>query len=150
DAFSARVSAVRLFMAAQRAADRRRAQAAVAVDGRHRRLRAPALASPRGLLHVNGAGNRSTRRHADAPSRRLSDRGRETDEGSLMEDTHVHALDYVSALRRRKWWLIAPIAASVVIGLALVKFLPKEYTSTATLGVMAPIVSPNLVNQSTA
>ena len=66
-----------------------------------------------------------------------------------MEETHVHALDYVSVVRRRKWWLIAPIVLSIFVGLALVRFLPKEYTSTATLGVAAPIVSPNLVNQTT-
>jgi len=38
---------------------------------------------------------------------------------------------------------------SVFVGLALVRFLPKEYRSTTTLGVAAPIVSPNLVNQTT-
>ena len=65
-----------------------------------------------------------------------------------MEETHVHALDYVSVVRRRKWWLIVPIALSIIVGLLLVRFLPKEYTSTATLGVAAPIVSPSLVNQS--
>jgi uncharacterized protein involved in exopolysaccharide biosynthesis len=64
-----------------------------------------------------------------------------------MEDTRAHALDYVSVVRRRKWWLMVPIALSVVVGLALVRFLPKEYRSTTTLGVAAPIVSPNLVNQ---
>ena len=64
-----------------------------------------------------------------------------------MEETHVHALDYVSVVGRRKWWLIVPIALSILVGLLLVRFLPKEYTSTATLGVAAPIVSPNLVNQ---
>jgi len=66
-----------------------------------------------------------------------------------MEETHVHALDYVSVVRRRKWWLVVPIALSILVGLLLVRFLPKEYTSTSTLGVAAPIVSPNLVNQST-
>ena len=64
-----------------------------------------------------------------------------------MEDTHVHALDYLSVFNRRKWWLIVPIVASVFIGAALVRFLPKEYRSSATLGVDAPSVSPNLVNQ---
>jgi polysaccharide chain length determinant protein (PEP-CTERM system associated) len=65
-----------------------------------------------------------------------------------MEDTnHVHALDYVSVVRRRKWWLAAPIVGSLVIGLALVKWLPKEYRSAATLGVTAPMVSPSLLNQ---
>jgi polysaccharide chain length determinant protein (PEP-CTERM system associated) len=37
---------------------------------------------------------------------------------------------------------------SVVVGLALVRYLPKQYKSSATLGVAAPIISPNLVNQS--
>jgi polysaccharide chain length determinant protein (PEP-CTERM system associated) len=68
-----------------------------------------------------------------------------------MEDTHAHAhaLDYMSAVRRRKWWLIVPVALSVLVGLALVRFLPKEYQSTTTLGVAASMVSPNLVNQAT-
>lgn len=65
-----------------------------------------------------------------------------------MEEPHVHALDYLSVLRRRKWWLVVPIALSVVVGLLLVKYLPKEYKSTATIGVSAPFVSPTLVNQS--
>jgi polysaccharide chain length determinant protein (PEP-CTERM system associated) len=64
-----------------------------------------------------------------------------------MEDTHVHALDYLSVINRRKWWLVVPIVASVVVGAALVRFLPKEYRSSATLGVDTPSVSPNLVNQ---
>ena len=62
-----------------------------------------------------------------------------------MEDTHVHALDYVSVLRRRKWWLIVPIAASIVVGAPLVQFLPKRIPATTTLAVVAPGVSPNLV-----
>jgi polysaccharide biosynthesis transport protein len=65
-----------------------------------------------------------------------------------MEDAHVHALDYLSVFRRRKWWLVAPIVASVGVGVALLRWLPKEYKGTATLGVIAPGVSPNLVGQS--
>jgi polysaccharide chain length determinant protein (PEP-CTERM system associated) len=65
-----------------------------------------------------------------------------------MEDTHVHALDYLSVLRRRKWWLIVPIIASIGVGLALVSFLPKQYKSSATIAVVAPGVSPNLVGPS--
>jgi polysaccharide chain length determinant protein (PEP-CTERM system associated) len=64
-----------------------------------------------------------------------------------MENTHVHALDYLSVFNRRKWWLIAPILISIVVGLLLVKLLPKVYRSSATLGVSAPAVSPNFVNQ---
>lgn len=65
-----------------------------------------------------------------------------------MEDTHVHALDYLSVLRRRKWWTIAPIAASIVVGVLLVRYLPKQYRSSATVAVVAPGVSTNLVGQS--
>jgi succinoglycan biosynthesis transport protein ExoP len=65
-----------------------------------------------------------------------------------MEETpRVHALDYLNIVRRRKWWLIVPVVASVLIGLLLVKVLPKEYRSTATLAVAAPVVSPNIVGQ---
>src|SRR5438132_4857315 len=64
-----------------------------------------------------------------------------------MEETRVHALDYLSVVRRRKRWLIVPIVSSVLVGLALVRFLPKEYRSSATLGVSAPDVSPALVSQ---
>lgn len=67
-----------------------------------------------------------------------------------MDQSQVHALDYVSMFSRRKWWLITPVLLSVAVGLALVRYLPKEYKSSATLGVAAPIVSPNLVSQSTA
>jgi succinoglycan biosynthesis transport protein ExoP len=64
-----------------------------------------------------------------------------------MEDTHVHALDYLSVFQRRKWWLLMPIILSIVVGAALVRFLPKEYRSSTTLGVDAPSVSPSLVSQ---
>jgi protein tyrosine kinase modulator len=64
-----------------------------------------------------------------------------------MEDAHVHALDYMSVFGRRKWWLIVPIVASVGVGVALVRWLPKEYKGTVTLGVIAPGVSPSLVGQ---
>src|SRR5262252_6028330 len=66
-----------------------------------------------------------------------------------MEETPVHALDYLSVFRRRKWWLILPIVASIGIGAALVRFLPKQYRASATLAVTAPGVSTNLVNQNT-
>jgi polysaccharide chain length determinant protein (PEP-CTERM system associated) len=63
-----------------------------------------------------------------------------------MEETRVHALDYLKVFQRRKWWFIAPVLASIVVGLLLVRFLPKEYRASATLAVSAPVVSPNLVN----
>jgi polysaccharide chain length determinant protein (PEP-CTERM system associated) len=65
-----------------------------------------------------------------------------------MEEIQIHALDYISVLQRRKWWLVVPAVLSVFVGLLLVRFLPKEYKSTTTLGVSAPVVSPTLVNPS--
>ena len=55
----------------------------------------------------------------------IPDHHRQTDEDPLMEDTHVHALDYLSVLRRRKWWLIVPIVASIGVG-AGARALPAE------------------------
>ena len=65
-------------------------------------------------------------------------------------DNTSRSLDYVAALRRRRWWLIMPVIAGVAIGAALLSFLPKQYQAQATLGVLAPAVSPALVNQSAA
>lgn len=64
-----------------------------------------------------------------------------------MEETHVHALDYLSVFRRRKWWLVAPILASIAVGAALVKYLPKLYRSSATVSLIASGVSTTLVGQ---
>jgi succinoglycan biosynthesis transport protein ExoP len=66
-----------------------------------------------------------------------------------MEETRVHALDYLKVFQRRKWWFIVPVVVSIAVGALLVKFLPKQFTSSATLAVSAPAVSPNLVNPST-
>lgn len=63
-----------------------------------------------------------------------------------MENT-THSIDYVAALRRRKWWLIVPLVLALAIGVAVLQFLPKRYQAEATLGVTAPSVSPTLVNQ---
>jgi polysaccharide chain length determinant protein (PEP-CTERM system associated) len=63
----------------------------------------------------------------------------------MIEERSVHPLDYVSALRRRKWWLIVPVAASIPIGALLVLLLPRIYLSQATIGVAAPTLSPELL-----
>ena len=62
-------------------------------------------------------------------------------------DNTSHSLDYAAAIRRRRWWLIVPIIGSVVVGALLLMILPKQYQAEATLGVLAPAVSPSLVNQ---
>ena len=65
-----------------------------------------------------------------------------------MEDSHVHALDYLSVFRRRKWWLVVPIVASIAVGALLVRYLPKLYRASATVAVAASGVSTSLVGQS--
>lgn len=66
-----------------------------------------------------------------------------------MENTKFSPLDYVSVIRRRRWWLATPIALSIVVGWLLVTYLPKEYRSTATLGVTGATISPTIVGQPT-
>ncbi len=63
-----------------------------------------------------------------------------------MENTPAfHPLDYVSVLRRRLWWLTVPLVLAVVVGAALVTWLPRTYESTATVGVALPTMSAELV-----
>lgn len=62
-----------------------------------------------------------------------------------MEERAFHPLDYLSVVRRRKWWLIVPVALSLVAGILLAVFWPKEYVSEAKIGVVAPTLSPELL-----
>jgi succinoglycan biosynthesis transport protein ExoP len=62
-----------------------------------------------------------------------------------MEERAFHPLDYVSVVRRRKWWFIVPLAVCIVGGALLVMILPKEYKSEAEIGIAAPTLSPELL-----
>lgn len=62
-----------------------------------------------------------------------------------MEETRFHPLDYVAVIRRRKWWFIAPLALSIVIGSALALFLPRQYKSEAEIGVAESTLSEELL-----
>ena len=42
-----------------------------------------------------------------------------------MDERAFHPLDYLSVLRRRKWWLIAPVALGIVVGALLAAFWPQ-------------------------
>jgi succinoglycan biosynthesis transport protein ExoP len=65
-----------------------------------------------------------------------------------MENTPAfHPLDYVSVVRRRIWWLITPLVIAVIVGAALMAWLPREYQGTATIGVSLPGVSGPLLSQ---
>lgn len=62
-----------------------------------------------------------------------------------MEERSFHPLDYVSVLKRRKWWLVTPIIASVVVGALAALFWPREYESRASIAVEAPSLSKDLL-----
>jgi polysaccharide chain length determinant protein (PEP-CTERM system associated) len=66
-----------------------------------------------------------------------------------MDSTPFSPLDYFSIIRRRRWTWVTPILASVLVGWILVKYLPREYRSSTTIGVTAALVSPNLISQTT-
>lgn len=60
----------------------------------------------------------------------------------------VHPLDYLSVLRRRKWWLIVPLVLAVIAGATLATFLPRKYKSTATLGISLPSMGGQVLSES--
>ena len=62
-----------------------------------------------------------------------------------MDEPRFHPLDYVSVIRRRKWWFIVPLSVSVLTGALLALFLPREYQAWAEIGVAAPTLSPELL-----
>lgn len=62
-----------------------------------------------------------------------------------MEERAFHPLDYLSVVRRRKWWLIAPVALGVLAGVLLAALWPKEYISEAKIGILAPTLSAELL-----
>jgi polysaccharide chain length determinant protein (PEP-CTERM system associated) len=63
-----------------------------------------------------------------------------------MENTPAfHPLDYVSVLRRRIWWLVTPLVLALIVGAALVMWLPRTYKTSATIGVSSPSVTASLV-----
>ena len=64
-----------------------------------------------------------------------------------MDTPTFHPLDYVSVLRRRMWWFIVPVVIAIFAAVALVMWLPREYKTTATLGVSLPSMSPELLKQ---
>ena len=65
-----------------------------------------------------------------------------------MSESKFHPLDYVSLIRRRKWWMIVPLAVVLAGTLALSLLLPRVYRSHATLAVSSPKVTADLVSPS--
>lgn len=53
-------------------------------------------------------------------------------------------VDYLAVVKRRRWSMLVPLVLSLVVGGLLVRFLPREYVSSATLAVTSASVSGNL------
>jgi polysaccharide biosynthesis transport protein len=66
----------------------------------------------------------------------------------MMDEPRLHPLDYLSVVRRRKWWLAVPLVAALAIGLVLALVLPREFLSSTTIGVTSPSVSPDIAKVS--
>jgi polysaccharide biosynthesis transport protein len=66
-----------------------------------------------------------------------------------MTQRTMHPLEYLVIVKRRKWWVIAPFLLCVVGGLALALLLPATFRSSATIGVQAAAVTPDLVARGT-
>jgi succinoglycan biosynthesis transport protein ExoP len=65
-----------------------------------------------------------------------------------MENTPAfHPLDYISVVRRRMWWLIVPLVLAAAVGAALITWLPRQYRTSATLGVSLPAVTSQLLTE---
>src|SRR5687768_17321126 len=62
-----------------------------------------------------------------------------------MEERRFHPLDYLSVLKRRKFWFIVPLLVCVLVGGALAMLLPREYKSQAEIGIADPTLSPELL-----
>ena len=62
-----------------------------------------------------------------------------------MEERSLHLFDYLAVVKRRRWYLILPVVAGVVIGGLLALTLPREYQSSTTLAVTSPSMSSELV-----
>jgi polysaccharide chain length determinant protein (PEP-CTERM system associated) len=67
-----------------------------------------------------------------------------------MEERSMHLYDYLAVVRRRRWWLAVPIAIGLLVGIALVLTLPREYQSFTTLAVTTPNMTTDLVKSSPA
>lgn len=67
-----------------------------------------------------------------------------------MENSRFHPLDYLSVVKRRRWWLIIPAAVAILVGVILALALPRQYLSSATVGITTPTVSPDIAKVGTA
>jgi polysaccharide biosynthesis transport protein len=64
-----------------------------------------------------------------------------------MTQRSMHPLEYLTILKRRKWWLIAPFVVCAAAGVALALLLPETFRSSATIAVQTAAVTPELVGR---
>jgi polysaccharide chain length determinant protein (PEP-CTERM system associated) len=57
-----------------------------------------------------------------------------------------HPLDYMSMVRRRIWWLVVPVVLALIVGAGLITYLPRQFESTATIGISLPDMGSQVVS----
>jgi polysaccharide chain length determinant protein (PEP-CTERM system associated) len=62
-----------------------------------------------------------------------------------MNERTLHPVDYLLMLKRRRGWFLVTFGVCAVAGIALALLLPPTFKSSATIGVQAPAVAPDLV-----
>lgn len=62
-----------------------------------------------------------------------------------MQNRYSHPLDYLQALKRRKWWFTMPALLCLAAGIAAAALWPPTYKTVTTVAVQAPAVTPDLV-----
>jgi uncharacterized protein involved in exopolysaccharide biosynthesis len=63
----------------------------------------------------------------------------------MMEPQPLHPLDYLTVVKRRKWWFVVPLLVCIAAGAALLAVWPKKYLSKVGVGVANPTLSPDFV-----
>jgi polysaccharide chain length determinant protein (PEP-CTERM system associated) len=62
----------------------------------------------------------------------------------MTHDEPGPSLDYAALPKRRRWSLIVPTVLGLLVGVGLIRTLPREYVATATLAVTSPTLSGGL------
>jgi polysaccharide biosynthesis transport protein len=64
-----------------------------------------------------------------------------------MTQRSMHPLEYLTIVKRRRWWLITPFVVCVAGGVAVALLWPETFRSSATIAVQAATVTPDLVGR---
>ena len=105
----------------------------------------PAMAPARGVLQRLVPGLDARGRPCRSEPDWRADCHRTPHEAAVMAT--FHPLDYLSLVRRRKWWIVIPAVLCIAGAAGLAITLPRVYRSAATITVSSPALSADLLKQ---